>query len=190
MTNKLREIMDNQEQLLYKFAPNYEANGFGFLIPSTDQKNDDSHSFQYRLHDRYANVQREMGELVLAIDKGTNIEEEFSDVIHFLAEFSVLSRTDIFNRYPEMVEIAAGMVKTDEEFIWMFNLYSGIMMDTIKNKPWKKTPVETPWKSFEENLVITWAILIAWMDTHGFEDISSVYNYKARINEERIKAGR
>ena len=110
--------------------------------------------------------------------------EELIDAVHFLTELTIIAGydSDIIPYIPD---------NENPITIDMYDViyYLGLMCNTLKNKPWKQTPVKTNVTQFEQNLVYAWSSLILLLRKERITDAYTLKYYldKNAINNERIE---
>lgn len=203
MPQYLIEIFDKQKELIQKFEPIEKQNG----LKSFD--NIHSYQGQNRLRNGAWRIIEEMGEVLnsypLHNEEDIQFKEEISDALHFLVEFTIISSFLTVEELPTLTELYE---KTYQESNYK-DFFSGcsyekitfavghfleslaMTVNTLKNKPWKKTPRDTNIYLFKSRLEETWYrfIQICIISNIQPEELYNLYMKKHEINQNRIKGG-
>jgi hypothetical protein len=163
---------------------------------------------QARLKDTAWRMTEELGEsLDSYLDNPDGFLDEMADVMHFLAEFTLLAgyvAHDVVDwTYGDNSDIlltlfleaeASGYGDQYEDLTHQTGLMVqslAMTCNTLKNKPWKQTPKETDVNLFKSRLQKTWSNYAALCITAGINDVKlfECYLKKAAVNENRQNTG-
>lgn len=192
MLDRFSKIIVHQSDLMDNFRVIEKKNGFHF--PRTPVSIH-THLGQHELRRLAWHIQEELCETGEALDRAFGVgshevHKELIDVLHFIAEFmlslgywpSDLPPVEFKNNY-EPDGISANLFQT------MLDL--GLMINLLKNKPWKQTHRDTDERFFKERLskFIHSFILTCYASGMTDEMIEDTYFGKAKENQERIDTG-
>lgn len=187
MFNVLKMIIERQRPLMSKFREIEERNGMKIVQIPCDMQSYDGQAEMRRLA---WCIQEELTEACDTAMQEDNfaphaIQEEMIDALHFLAEFMIV--TGYENRGLRIFEdIKRGTVGFLEVMVDL-----GMLMNVLRNKPWKQTL-----KPFEEELfalrlgkfLVGFAELLNALDLTD-EKLIEVYQAKHNLNQARIATG-
>mgnify|MGYP001168682133 FL=1 len=208
--DKLEQIFNEQRSHMEKYAEIERNNG---LLQTPDIPVDLQDRFgQARLKDFAWRISEEMGEALDEIENDGPLEdyhEEMSDVLHFLAEFTILAGLEPKDLIT--IESSEGYLEAlyaqSEQNIHLLGGrpgYSQIAYQTgvflqklamacnlLKNKPWKQSVRETDPEQFRLRLITVWEAYIAVcrVINVGPDKLHQLYFRKSEINKIRQQTG-
>jgi hypothetical protein len=209
--DRLNQIFNKQRSHMEDYAKIESDNG---LLQTSDIPVDLNDRFgQARLKDFAWRISEELGEALYSFDNKDEYTEEISDVLHFLAEFSILAGMDysfVVGRdqhskldYLSVLYVkAAETIPTDSPKI-LRNLdnatrATGVFLkelamacNTLKNKPWKQSTRETDTQKFYSQVQLAWVafIQLCIIADIGSDGLYNAYFGKSAINEKRRETG-
>mgnify|MGYP001407039859 FL=1 len=208
--DKLEQIFNEQRSHMEKYAKIESDNG---LLQTADIPVDLQDRFgQARLKDFAWRISEEMGEALDEIENDGPLEdyhEEMSDVLHFLAEFTILAGLEPKDLIT--IESSEGYLEAlyaqSEQNIHLLGGrpgYSQLAYQTgvflqklamtcnlLKNKPWKQSVRETDPEQFRLRLITVWEAYIAVcrVINVGPDKLHQLYFRKSEINKIRQQTG-
>ena len=140
--------------------------------------------------------QRGMEEVAEAIEgyrKGEmeHFREELIDALHFFVELNILVGKDWdFVRYHKYKQREKINLQTLYYNTGILTEKYGLLMNTLKSKPWKQTQVPTDQAKFYTLLQEAFMFFIKFLHSCGlgYDDIFNYYNRKADVNSFRIRS--
>jgi dimeric dUTPase (all-alpha-NTP-PPase superfamily) len=200
----LADIFEHQEKLFWKYK---EIEGMEFTGKCV---NVHTAAGQKWLKDFLWRVTEELGESFEAAveHEDTNHQvEELADALHFFVEFCIIAGVtpDELPTIEECVKttskiLGMGHLSFDEaDFYWSTIYHLGLVGNTLKNKPWKKTQMKTDLAEFKRHLVNAYSALIScFVIVHWNSDVEDpeiitqeIYNFyfkKNAVNQFRQKS--
>jgi hypothetical protein len=194
--DKLITIFERQKELMVKYHQIELANG---VYSPTETLNLDMMKDQLRLKDFAWRITEELGEALeaLLLHPGTeHMEEEISDSLHFLTEFSIMvnyrpegTLEEFYNIANQTHQLGATAFK-QKNFASMayrvgyFTMRLAIVCNTLKNKPWKQTQMITDKTYFFESLRLTWIAFMQLCSVAGItpDKLYDLYFRKMQVN--------
>lgn len=204
--DKLVKILRKQRKLMEKYEKIEEENGMlqTNMVPVAL----DSRQGQARLKDFCWRITEECAEAMQAYNEKGLVEfhEELSDVLHFLAEFTILSGwgaedivdDELKDEDNDTLDI---MFEREDDYFFMFNnpeplmlafiVELGLTANCLKNKPWKQSLRDTDMDKYYDQLNRTWAAFIDLVINVGFtpDILYEAYFDKNSINQKRQESG-
>lgn len=205
--DRLKAIFDRQKQLMIKYHPIEMSTG---LLQTEDCPVDlNDRKGQARIKDFAWRFIEEVGEALDAIENTKNMKaEEFIDGLHFLVEMSILAGKDyntITDFDPSQSEgdylemfyqdgtefVMANTGRSLDKLVRQLVKELGMMCNTLKNRPWKQTLVDTNQELFNERLEKVWIVYFAILHVSGMSayDIAETYLQKSQVNQARQESG-
>lgn len=191
-TPYLEGIFETQLQLTLKYQEIEGMPPFPFDINSVEG--------QIWIKDFLWRSTEEVAEALEVIDEPELFLEELSDALHFLVEAMIISGIDHSVKYLkletllqviEYKEIPGGKAHDEKlkSTALDYLMALGLVGNTLKNKKWKKTRVDTDYSRFESLMGKAFRTLIKLFYHCGCsaEDIYNIYHKKANINKSRQK---
>jgi hypothetical protein len=187
--NYNKKLFDKQWELIekYKYIEGLE----GFFTESALASNVQTKGGQIVLKDFLWRTAEEVAEGIEAFKKEDMIhfKEELIDALHFLIEFNILA--DI--RPEELMDVS--VINEGKKEVSVFEssfdvfYYLGLIGNTLKNKKWKVTEVETDVNRFKELSLITWSTLLGLFSIvfDSPEEVMLFYLKKNEVNKFRQK---
>lgn len=123
----------------------------------------------------------------------THMIEELIDALHFLVELIIISgkdwkwARDLLNDNSEKYQY--GYVSGAGAY-WEVTYWLGMVGNTLKNKPWKKTQMQTDDKKFYRNLGFSFVALFNCLAELGADEteVFSFYDRKNQVNKFRQRS--
>ena len=140
--------------------------------------------------------QRGMEEVAEAIEGFRNEEiehfrEELIDGLHFFVELNILSgkKWDSFSYYKHKTRTNVGLQTLYYNTGVLTEKY-GLVMNTLKCKPWKQTHMPTDQIKFQKKLKEAFEFYIKFLHICGmtYDDIYNYYMRKHAVNQFRIRS--
>lgn len=198
--DRLETIFAHQFEQTSKFHRIQHANG----CLATEDIPVDLRTFQgtLELHKGLHWINLELSE-VLHAREDTRLEE-LADVLHFLAEFTLMAglqysdlpESPIENEdrlaYIVRASEADNLIFTDFETNVRFTILAALRVaDILKNKPWKQTLRVVDHSEFKRRVLGMWYWYGACIRTGGYsaQDLFDAYLGKEKINYQRVAGG-
>jgi len=200
-SEKLLDIFFHQNELMKTYYDIEESNG---VYAPTEQLNLDMMKDQLRLKDFAWRITEELGEALEALLNHPNsihMEEEISDALHFLTEFSIMVKYRPGETLEQLYDLAEDSHQYSTAFkertfasmcyrVGYFTMRLAIVCNTLKNKPWKQTQMITDKNYFYEMLRLTWIAFIQLCIVAEIEpqDLFDLYFRKMQVNQFRQRS--
>ena len=193
----LRAIFDRQKELMEKYHDIEFKSG---LMQTEDcPVNLDDKRGQARIKDFNGRITEEIGEALDAITNESgesallHFHEELIDGLHFLTEMTILTGYDITKDYTLSDLINLGTVRSSytlNDLVSDHVMYSGMMCNCLKNKPWKQSMMKTNKENFYKHLKLVWRNYIAILTSQDLteEEITDLYLRKSQVNQFRQRS--
>ena len=193
----LRAIFDRQKELMEKYHDIEFKSG---LMQTEDcPVNLDDKRGQARIKDFNGRITEEIGEALDAITNESgesallHFHEELIDGLHFLTEMTILTGYDITKDYTLSDLINLGTVRSSytlNDLVSDHVMYSGMMCNCLKNKPWKQSMMKTNKENFYKHLKLVWSNYIAILTSQDLteEEITDLYLRKSQVNQFRVRS--
>lgn len=207
MKCKLEDIFNAQRALMERFLI-IEAEG-GFAIPPRIPVNLHDRHDQLRLKELAWRVTEEIGETVMEMTSRTGpstdrVREEMSDVLHFLVELFIMAGIEVeefplrsSDRLDELYRSAQAEIMDRQELPYASEQLALVVwgltdaMHELKNRPWKRTHVNTNVIEFRNKLqrVMDSFILACYLCGITAQLLSDLYFRKHEVNRQRQDSG-
>jgi len=190
--NYLRGIFETQLSLAVKYKEIEGMPDWPFDLNSVEN--------QVWIKDFLWRTAEELAEAMDVLEARDLFLEELSDALHFLVEAMIISGSENRVKYLNLDSMVRtikdkqvpgdkgqqGLIK--EVALELF-VALGLVGNTLKNKKWKKTKVDTNYPLFESRMHLTFNKLIELFVICGCDaqDIYDIYHNKANINKNRQK---
>lgn len=208
----LEDIFDKQENLLGKYKDiekmpalpvsihTHEGQKWikDFLWRVTEELGE-SYEAQLQLNDLVAEYNSSntisSDEFVTKQDQyETHQIEELIDALHFIVELIIIVgkdwewARDLLNENDEKRVI--GLSNHISEEYWEVSYWLGMVGNTLKNKPWKQTQMQTDDKKFYQNLGYAFVALFNCLAELGYDEaeVFSFYDRKNQVNAFRQRS--
>lgn len=204
--DRLDLIFERQEELMKTYGQIEKANGFPHFNPKIGRNLHDRY-FQHHLKDQAWRVTEEIAEAIEAVRLHGHIVahfyEEISDAYHFLMELTILSNVtpeDLFKMMePGIVSdecklkilFDKAIAKLDFNLAWLDVIVNlGVLMNTLKNKPWKRSHMLTDETRYMVNLACTHKAFLSACRGSNIEadDLFRIYFKKSEVNKFRQRS--
>jgi hypothetical protein len=186
----LHDIFEKQKQLIIKYADIEKMPEWPMSI-HTREGQKWIKDFLWRVSEEMAEsyeafvfIGKELNEEKIKLHTTHNIEE-LIDALHFLVELIILVDRDAdwarvaLDSKKIKIELA---IETPAQAYWAVIYYLGLVGNTLKNKPWKKTEMQTDDEKFYSNLAKAFKALFICMEVMGANE-ETVFNFYARKNQ-------
>ena len=208
--DRLELIFNRQQEMMSKYHEIEAKNGL-LITPDVPVNLHDSKG-QLRLKDFAWRITEELGEALEAFhihpDHPEHFDEEISDALHFLVEFTILagySADQIANRYIDKYDRMDWIyqeankpwrIGTTRHYptvvsrVGYFVEALAMTCNTLKNKPWKQSQMMTDTYFFEINLGEAWLrfIRICLSANISSDQLFILYFKKSQVNQFRQRS--
>ncbi len=188
----LKEIFNTQHELALKYKEIEGMPDWPFDINSVEG--------QIWIKDFLWRIVEEVAEALEVIDEQDLFLEELSDALHFLVEAMIISGIESRVKFLDLElmikdisyrHVPGGKKNLDQirETALEMIIALGLVGNTLKNKKWKKTKVNTDYSLFEQRLYSAFHKLIQlfYLCDCNADDIYNIYHKKSNINKARQK---